>query len=125
VSKIHQGKPWPLGSTITKRGVNFCVAAPTAKRLELLIFANAKENHPDEVIHLNNENRSGDYWHIEIEGLKAGCCYGYRVFRDDNIEKNCSHPNKVLLDPCARAISGWDVYQRDAATGTSLNIDNA
>ena len=123
MSKIHQGKPWPLGSTITSRGVNFCVAAPTASRLELLIFANAKENHPEQVIHLKNENRSGDYWHIEIEGLRAGCCYGYRVFRDDNIEKNCSHPNKVLLDPCARAISGWDVFERDAATGTSVNID--
>ena len=25
------------------------------------------------------------------------------------------HPTKVLLDPCARAISGWDIYQRGLA----------
>ncbi|WP_320667101.1 isoamylase [Prochlorococcus sp. MIT 1307] len=122
MSKIHEGKPWPLGSTITKRGVNFCIAAPTASSLELLLFASENESSPEHVFKLSNKNRSGDYWHIEIEGLNAGCCYGYRVFKEGEAQSNLSQSNKVLLDPCARAICGWETYQRDKATGASPNF---
>ncbi len=125
MSKIHQGTPWPLGSTITTRGVNFCVAAPKASHLELLLFKDANEAQPNQIIDLNFDNRSGDYWHIEIEGLTAGCCYCYRVFEDSVTEHNSSsYSKKVLLDPCARAIAGWDSYQRESAKGPSNNLKN-
>ncbi len=123
VRPFHLGKPFPLGSTITRRGVNFSVAAPTASRLELLLFANANDNHPEEIIELTDLHKSGDYWHIEIEGLSAGCCYGYRVFGPTDNEAEKFFPEKVLIDPCARSISGWDIYNRHASSNNLSNID--
>ena len=123
MSRIHRGKPWPLGSSITQRGVNFCVAAPTASHLELLIYSDANEIYPEQIIELNDQNHSGDYWHVEIEGLGVGCCYGYRVFSNTKSNLNFPYPNKVLLDPCARAISGWKTYQRESAKGFLSNLN--
>ncbi|KAJ3057201.1 hypothetical protein HK102_011093, partial [Quaeritorhiza haematococci] len=49
-------------------------------------------------------NRTGDHWHVRIDGLPDEFCYGYRVegpqgngFRFD--------PTIILLDPYARAVS--------------------
>ena len=46
LSGIHPGSPWPLGSSITKRGVNFVLAAPAADRMELLLFADGSAQAP-------------------------------------------------------------------------------
>ncbi len=124
VSKVHQGKPWPLGSSITNRGVNFCVAAPTANHVELLLFNSENEINPHQIIHLDEENRSGNYWHVEVEGVGEGCCYCYRVFRNEKhqLTPTNDHSNKALLDPCARAIGGWSLYKRELAKGNSSNL---
>ncbi len=123
LSKINLGSPWPLGSTITKKGVNFSVAAPTARKLELLIFKTASDQEPIEIFELSSLNRSGDYWHIEIEGLKEGCCYGYRTYHKASFPGQSSYSQKVLLDPCARAIGGWEVYKRTAGLGKAGNMN--
>ena len=113
MSKTNLGNAWPLGSTITKRGVNFSVAAPDANHLELLLFANGDSVHPNEVIRLNNENKSGDYWHIEVEGLSIGCHYAYRVYKNKHLVDRNNKPKEILLDPCAREISGWELFNRN------------
>ena len=98
------------------------MAAPGANRVELLLFATAEASSPEQLIDLSDSNhRSGDYWHVEVEGLTAGCCYGYRVFGPLAPGGHGFRPAKVLLDPCARAITGWSIYQREAATGASPN----
>ena len=56
-----------------------------------------------------------------MEGLNEGCCYGYRVFGPLAPGGHGFRPSKVLLDPAARAITGWDVYDRVLATGPSPN----
>ena len=87
--------------------MNFSVAAPSANRVELLIFSSAEASSPELLIDLKDSNhRSGDYWHVEVEGLTAGCCYGYRVFGPLAPGGHGFRPAKVLLDPCARAITG-------------------
>ena len=113
MSKIHKGSSWPLGSTITERGVNFSVAAPYANHIELLIFKNASDQIPSEIISLDTKNKSGDYWHIEVEGLNAGCNYCYRIVEGDELLFNKNLSNSFLLDPCSRLISGWDSYKRN------------
>ena len=124
MSAILRGKPWPLGSTVTARGVNFSVAAPRANRVELLLFSSSEAPSPDRIIDLDVQtHRSGDYWHVEVEGLKEGCLYGYRVFGPLAPGGHGFRPAKVLLDPCARGIEGWSVYQREMATGASPNTD--
>ena len=118
MSGVHPGTPWPLGSSCTARGVNFSVAAPAAHRLELLLFADGSATAPERVIELNSlQHRSGDYWHVEVEGLSEGSCYGYRVFGPLAPGGHGFQPAKVLLDPAARAITGWDVYERDPSGG--------
>ena len=122
MSGIHTGSPWPLGSSITTRGVNFVLAAPGADRIELLLYGNGNDRSPERVIELDSRrHRSGDYWHVEVEGLGEGCCYGFRVFGPLAAGEHGFRPSKVLLDPAARAISGWDVYDRVLATGPSPN----
>jgi len=102
--------------------VNFSVAAPAAHRIELLLFANGSATTPARVVELDSlHNRSGEYWHVEVEGLGEGSCYGYRVFGPRVPGGHGFQPAKVLLDPAARAITGWDVYDRDLATGPGPN----
>ena len=102
--------------------MNFSVAAPAAHRIELLLFANGSATTPSRVVELDSlHNRSGEYWHVEVEGLGEGSCYGYRVFGPRGPSGHGFQPAKVLLDPAARAITGWDVYDRDLATGPGPN----
>ena len=103
MGKVKVGSAWPLGSSVTPNGVNFSIAAPHAKNVELLIFQNENDNYPKETISLDKQNRSGDYWHVEVEGLTEGALYGYKISNNDHkaTEEN------LVLDPCARAITGW------------------
>ncbi len=109
MGKLNVGSAWPLGSSITPNGVNFSIAAPNATNLELLIFENENDDYPIETISLAQENRSGDYWHIELEGLTEGTLYGYKI----SIDKTKDKEGLLVLDPCARAITGWGKYIRD------------
>ena len=60
LSGIHPGSPWPLGSSLTKRGVNFVLAAPGANRIELLLYSNGSDRSPERVIELDGRrHRSG------------------------------------------------------------------
>ena len=118
---MHLGKPWPLGASLTGRGVNFSVVAPLATRLELLLFAHGEATEPSQVIELDQRHRSADHWHVEVEGIGIGQCYGYRVFGPLQPGGHGFNPSKVLLDPCARAIAGWETYRRGAAVGAAPN----
>ncbi len=118
---IRLGTPWPLGATVTARGVNFSVVAPLATRVELLLFTDGEASEPQCVIELDGQHRSADHWHVEVEGIGIGACYGYRVFGPLQPGGHGFNPSKVLLDPCARAIAGWGNYRRGAAVGAAPN----
>ena len=120
-SAIRLGNPWPLGASLTARGVNFSVVAPLATRLELLLFSDGEADEPERVIHLGGRHRSADHWHVEVEGIGGGTCYGYRAFGPLQPGGHGFNPSKVLLDPCARAIAGWKGYRRGAAVGAAPN----
>jgi isoamylase len=121
LASIHLGQPWPLGSTAEEGGVNFSLAAPMATRVELLLFADGQAPEPQQVIELDGKHRSGDIWHVRVEGVGIGCCYAYRVFGPLQPGRHGFNPSKLLLDPCARAITGWDVYRRVDALGAMPN----
>ncbi|WP_432785091.1 isoamylase [Cyanobium sp. BSA11S] len=101
--------------------MNFSLVAPSATRVELLLFARGSSPEPFRIIPLDLHHRSGDHWHVEVEGIGAGTCYGYRVYGPLMPGGHGFNPSKVLLDPCARAISGWDVYRRGDAIGAIPN----
>ena len=98
-----------MGSSVTLDGVNFSIAAPHATNVELLIFQNEDDEYAKEKISLDQKHRSGDYWHIEIEGLTEGTLYGYRI----SIDGLQATGENLVLDPCARAIAGWQNYIRN------------
>ena len=108
MGKVKIGSAWPLGSSITPNGVNFSLAAPHARNVDLLIFQDESDDQPLETISLDQKHRSGDYWHVELEGLTEGTLYGYKISN----EKNNENGGPLVLDPCARAITGWKKYLR-------------
>ncbi|MFK7845776.1 MAG: glycogen debranching protein GlgX [Rhodothermales bacterium] len=112
--KAMPGKPYPLGATWDGIGVNFALYSADATSVELLLFDDPGNVAPDLVVSL--DQRTGPVWHIYLPHVKPGQCYGYRVDGPYEPEKGLRfNPNKVLLDPYARAIGrqmhwGPDVY---------------
>ncbi|MES2828433.1 MAG: glycogen debranching protein GlgX [Bacteroidota bacterium] len=102
--ELHPGSPYPLGPTWDGKGVNFSIYASHATAVELCLFEeNCGENH----LTINLFERSSQIWHVYIPGIVPGQCYGYRVYGPfDPLRGHRYNPNKLLLDPYAKAISG-------------------
>jgi isoamylase len=101
---ISRGKPWPLGATLCEGGVNFAVFSAHATAVTLCLFPSEGSLAAD---HIALQERSGDIWHVHVAGLQPGCAYGYRVegmYAPDQGHR--FNPNKLLLDPYARGITG-------------------
>ena len=95
-----------------------------ASRVRLELF-----DHPDDatatrVIDLDPaRNRTGDVWHVWIEGIRPGQLYAYRV--DGPYQPNDGHRfnfNKLLLDPFATAISRLPTWEFGPARGYDLSV---
>jgi len=93
-----------MGASLTGDGVNFAVFSAHAERIELCLFS------PDgrkEIARLPMLDRDGDVWHIHVGGLTAGTVYGFRAHGPYAPEQGHRfNPNKLLLDPYARALEG-------------------
>ncbi len=106
------GFPLPLGVKLDKNGAQFSIFSRHALTVSLVLFEQG--NGPGEEIPLDPlRNRTGDIWHIWVEGIREGQAYGYRI--DGPYEPHRGHRynrNKLLLDPYARAVTGsfkWDL----------------
>src|SRR4051812_33175796 len=69
----------PLGATPIGRGVNFAVVSRHAQSVQLVLFEEGKDEVYAEFLLDPARNRTGDVWHIFLEGLPPGIVYGYRV----------------------------------------------
>ncbi len=103
----------PLGPHESGVGVNFALFSRHASRVRLELFDRAADAKPAKVIDLDPaRNRTGDVWHVWVEGIPTGQLYAYRV--DGPYQPKEGHRfnfNKLLLDPYATAISrlsDWD-----------------
>ncbi|MFO7269973.1 MAG: glycogen debranching protein GlgX [Sphaerobacter thermophilus] len=109
VRKIRPGKPFPLGATWDGEGVNFALYSEHATGVQLCLFDESGET---EIERIPLREVTAHIWHAYILGLGPGQRYGFRVsgpFAPE--EGHRFNPNKLLLDPYARAISGnvnWD-----------------
>ena len=104
VRKVRPGKPFPLGATWDGEGVNFALYSEHATGVELCLFDESGET---EVERIPLCEVTAHIWHAYILGLGPGQRYGFRVsgpFAPE--EGHRFNPNKLLLDPYARAISG-------------------
>jgi isoamylase len=123
---MKTGSPYPLGASVTATGVNFSVFSFHATRAELLLFDTEDATQPSRVIDLVPEtSRTSHYWHVHLPGIKASQLYGYRM--SGPYAPNLGHrfdPEKILLDPYAKAISSRN-YQRSAAARSGDNAGAA
>ena len=113
LTAVRIGVPLPMGTHVYGGGVNFAFFSRHASRVRLELFDRPADAKPARVIDLDPaRNRTGDIWHVWIEGIPTGQLYAYRV--DGPYQPEQGHRfnfNKLLLDPFATAISllpGWD-----------------
>jgi glycogen operon protein len=123
IKNITKGEPEPLGATVMPEGINFAFHSAGTSRLELLLFDNIADRRPSQVIPLTaKEHRTGDVWHVFVEGLANGALYNIRADGPYNPAADGTRFNvaKTLLDPYAKAITG----DFDWLSGDALGYDN-
>jgi len=125
--EILRGQSFPLGATVYRDGVNFCVFSKTCAALELLFFDEPDAAKPSRVIPFDPQwNKTFYYWHIFIRGLKAGQIYGYRAYGMFEPEMGYRFDKeKILLDPYAKAVVNTENYSRQAASTRGDNCAKA
>ena len=123
---MKNGSPYPIGASVTGTGVNFSVFSYHATRAELLLYDTEDATEPSRIIDLvPGTSRTSHYWHVHLPGIRAGQLYGYRI--SGPYAPELGHrfdPEKLLLDPYARAISSKN-YQRTAAARSGNNMGAA
>lgn len=93
---------YPLGASYDGAGVNFALYSQVAQKVELCLF---DEHDAETRIEMTEQNSY--VWHNYIPGLQPGQRYGYRVYGPyDPMHGRRCNPNKLLLDPYAKAIEG-------------------
>ena len=123
---MKNGSPYPIGASVTGTGVNFSVFSYHATGAELLLFDTEDAIQPSRIISLTpGTGRTSHYWHVHLPGIRPGQLYGYRI--SGPYAPELGHrfdPEKILLDPYARAISTKN-YQRNAAARPGDNTGAA
>ena len=103
------------------------VAIPTlatnAEYIEILLFEKEDAVLPKRIFKLDHSHNTGPYWHAEINNLKEGCIYAFRIKQKNNGTNN-NYEKKVLIDPCSRGITGWSTYKRENKIFTNRNISD-
>ena len=93
----NNGKPAPMGYSIfTENGVkvtNFALFSAAASGVELCLFDGNKETRFPMV-------RTNNIWHLAVAGAEVGTEYGFRIHGEH------ANPNKLMLDPYAKAVNG-------------------
>ncbi|MBY0230015.1 MAG: glycogen debranching enzyme GlgX, partial [Gemmataceae bacterium] len=120
--RVWPGRSYPLGATWDGAGVNFALFAEHAAKVELCLF----ESHEDtkESARITLPEFSDQVWHGYLPDVLPGQLYGYRVHGPYEPEKGHRfNPNKLLLDPYAKAI-GRDLTWDDSLFGYKVGQDD-
>ncbi|MGE0813450.1 MAG: glycogen debranching protein GlgX [Vicinamibacterales bacterium] len=116
------GSPYPLGATWDGLGVNFALFSANATRVDLCLFDAPDSLHESRRVTLPEQTAM--VWHGYLPDVRPGQLYGYRVYGPH--EPRFGHrfnPNKVLLDPYAKAIGrvvqwgDFEMFGYQAAAG--------
>ena len=99
--QLFPGRPHPLGVHYDGMGANVAVYGGQAEAVELCLFEEGSETR------LELPEMHGHVWHGHLPFVEPGQQYGFRVHGPfDRAKGLLYNPNKLLLDPYARAISG-------------------
>jgi glycogen operon protein len=103
-TKVWPGRPYPLGATWDGKGVNFALFSAHAERVELCLFDRSGMHEETRIV---LPEYTDEVWHCYLPEARPEQLYGYRVYGPyDPAAGHRFNPNKLLLDPYARAISG-------------------
>lgn len=124
---VRPGRPDPLGATWDGLGVNFALFSAHAEKVELCLF---DSDGSREIERITLPECTDDVWHAYLPEARPGLLYGYRVHGPyDPSRGHRFNPNKLLLDPYAKALEGplrWsDAHfgYRMGAAREDLSID--
>jgi isoamylase len=121
-SRISEGSPNPRGATWDGLGVNFSLFSANATKVELCLFDDTGRT---ELERIELPEYTDEIWHGYLPEARPGTIYGYRVHGPyDPRNGHRFNPNKLLLDPYAKAYVGslrWD----NALFGYSLGTRDA
>jgi glycogen operon protein len=121
-SEITEGLPYPLGATWDGLGVNFALFSANATKVELCLF---DYHGQTEIQRLELPEYTDEVWHGYLLNARPGTVYGYRVHGPyDPAAGHRFNPNKLLLDPYARAHLGSLVWN-DACYGYTVGAAGA
>ena len=102
VAVKNQGKAYPFGySQYEENGeqvTNFALYSSVADAVELCLFENGKKEQRFAM------HRSENVWHIALSGVAQGTQYGFRITAEN--DRTLANPNKLMLDPYAKAVVG-------------------
>ncbi|MEU0937963.1 MULTISPECIES: glycogen debranching protein GlgX [unclassified Embleya] len=113
--QVWPGHPYPLGATYDGAGTNFAVFSEAAERVWLCLL---DEGGAEQRIEL----READAFvrHAYLPGVQPGQRYGYRVQGPFAPASGARcNPNKLLLDPYAKAMCG-EVHWHESMYGYSF-----
>ncbi|QDG67814.1 MULTISPECIES: glycogen debranching protein GlgX [unclassified Pseudarthrobacter] len=121
--EIWPGTAYPLGATFDGTGTNFALFSERAEKIELCLF---DDDGVETRFRLDEVD--GYVWHGYIPQVQPGQKYGYRVHGPyDPDSGNRFNPNKLLLDPYAKAVHGqmdWDPALFSYNLGEPDSINN-
>ena len=101
------GTPLPLGVQLTPQGINFALFSRHADSVALAITLPGQHDQQPEMFPLDPAvHKTGDVWHILLQGAPPGLRYGYRIIGPNAPQKSGHFYNgtNILLDPYARAL---------------------
>jgi isoamylase len=126
-ARLREGLPFPRGATWTGLGVNFALFSANATRVELCIFDDQGER---EVERIELPEFTDEVWHGFLPDARPGTIYAYRVHGPYEPARGFRfNPNKLLLDPYAKAVIGqldWNpaLFGYKMETGDDLTFDD-
>jgi len=122
MTRITEGLPYPLGATWDGLGVNFALFSANATRVELCLFDSKGER---ELARVELPEYTDEVWHGYLPDARPYTIYAYRVHGPFAPEAGHRfNPNKLLLDPYARALVGELVWN-DAVYGFNPGMPGA
>ena len=99
-SIYNNGKPSPMGYSQTlENGLkisNFALFSSAADAIELCLFRDGKESR-------FAMSRTNDIWHVAIKGVELNDEYAFRITGKN--DRTLANPQKLMLDPYAKAVT--------------------